>query len=162
MHQISVEAALPRFAVEIDSPPVVPLRRSETPWALDVLAVDDDPADAMLITEALRSNIHVRHVTTSDAPQSAVMSLVAGRLRPDLILVDASMPKLDGFKFVLAIREAPWMARTPVVMLTSSAYGRDVDHAKRVGISSYIVKPKSFQEMKTRIDGVIDQLVVGP
>jgi DNA-binding response OmpR family regulator len=161
MPRISAMEPRAKLPQEIDLPLVVPQRPSEMPWTLDVLAVDDDPADTMLVTEALRSNPRVRNITTTDAPQNAISALVAGALRPDLILVDVAMPRVNGFKFISAIREAPWMARIPIALLTSSPYGQDVDLARRMGILNYIVKPRSFREMQFRINTLIDQLVVG-
>ncbi|MBI1200421.1 MAG: response regulator [Phenylobacterium sp.] len=135
-------------------------RTTETPWTLSVLTVDDDDADASLITEALRRNERVRHTCSASEPDRALDDLVHGQLRPDLILLDIQMPRVDGFTFLRALREVPWMARTPVVFLTTSGYERDVKRAGQTDAAGYIVKPDTFREMRERIDDVIDRFVL--
>ncbi|WP_374571142.1 response regulator [Phenylobacterium sp.] len=136
-------------------------RGTEYLWNLDVVSVDDDEADSSLIVEALRRNPHVRAVTAFAAPSDALFQLVEGLVKPDLILLDIHMPKVNGFTFMRALREAPWMRTTPVVLLTTSGHKEDVDRARSNDILGYIVKPDSFAEMQQKINGVIRQMVVG-
>lgn len=136
-------------------------RETEFPWTLAVLTVDDDVADSSLIVEALRRNPHVREATAASAPEQALFQLAEGLLRPDLILLDIHMPRVNGFTFLRALRQAPWLARLPVVLLTTSGYAQDVERAQESDVLSYIVKPDTFDELRVRIDTVIRQMVVG-
>lgn len=134
--------------------------RTECPWTVEVLAVDDDSADLTLIAEALRRNPRVRASTMMHDPREALYTLVHGTVRPDLILLDIHMPKVDGFTFVKALRQAPWLTRTPVVLLTTSNRATEVERARESDVAAYIVKPDTFDDLQARIDGVIEPLVL--
>lgn len=135
-------------------------RRS--PAALvNVLLVEDDIADARLIQTALRRNVDVGEVVTRNLPGRALLELAAGRLTPNLILLDIVMPRLDGFQFLEVLRRLPAMADIPVAFLTTSASPRDQKRASETSACGYIVKPDSFDELETRIDAVIKQTANG-
>ena len=149
----------------INAPPAALRRQKPTPaaraWSVYVLLVDDDEADRSLILSALRSDARVRNVQSSDAPDEILFSLAAGRLRPDLILLDIHMPRLTGFKFLEALRGIPAMRSTPVVFLTTSRLARDVEQARESTVNLYIVKPDSFSELKTRLGTLLEQAICG-
>ncbi len=135
-------------------------RRAELPWSLDVLAVDDDAADTALIMEILRRHPRVRDVTSSLTPEDALYRLARRGFHPDLVFLDLNMPKVNGFTFLKALRQVPWLRRTPVVILTTSRHPHDIERAHETDIMRYMVKPDSFDEMELRIDAIIRQLVV--
>ena len=123
--------------------------------------MDDDSADLALITDALRRNPRVRGVTAMSDPRSALFELAQHKVHADLILLDINMPRIDGFTFIEALREAPWCAHTPVVLLTTWGACYQVERARRAHVAGYIMKPPSFRDLRSRIDGLIDQMVVG-
>jgi CheY-like chemotaxis protein len=125
------------------------------PRGMKVLLVEDDAADTQLIQRALQRHPDVSDVDTRNAPVRALMELSAGRLRPALIFLDISMPGIDGFQFLEALRRIPSMSEVPVVFITSSAFVRDVGRAIRSSARDYIVKPDSFEELETKIDVAI-------
>jgi CheY-like chemotaxis protein len=133
----------------------------EHQWKINVLVVDDDAADTSLMLEALRFHPRVASAEATDAPDDALMLLAQGRLRPNLILLDISMPKVNGFRFIRALREIPWMRTIPVVMMTTSRFSRDVDHARDLGVCRYVVKPDSYPELEAQIDLVVRQCLAG-
>lgn len=135
--------------------------KSAMRWYLDVLVVDDDPADTWLVLDALQRDPRVRGATGSDAPGQTLLDLASGKLRPDLILVDLRMPKVDGHKFVDALREIPSMKSTPVAVLTTSRYASDVETARSNAVCSYIVKPDTFEELQHRLTGIIAKTLAG-
>lgn len=137
------------------------VRRTESLWLLNVLTVDDDEADSFLIGDALRSNLCVRSVKHYSHPDEAIIDLAKGRARPDLIFLDISMPKMNGFTFLRALADIPWQRNVPVVLLTTSNYAKDVERAKDHNILNYIVKPNSVEKLHDLLASVINQLVVG-
>jgi CheY-like chemotaxis protein len=135
----------------------LPLSRNV--WRVNVLVVDDDPADTQLIARALRNNRDVREVVTCNSPFKTLQDLEAGRIVPTIVLLDIRMPQIDGFGFLERMRQIPAMADTPVVFLTTSALWKDVRQANDCVISGYIVKPNSYDELKTRLDAIINKVV---
>jgi two-component system, sensor histidine kinase and response regulator len=134
-------------------PDIRPRRRV---WGLDVLVVDDDPADTALILDALNRNPQVTSARATAAPDFALRQFTAGsRLRPNLVLLDIHMPKLDGFAFLAAMRRIPAMATVPVVFLTTSGLASDVQRTQSSSAALYLLKPDSNSELQSRINGVI-------
>jgi DNA-binding response OmpR family regulator len=130
-------------------------------WSLNVLLVDDDIADTCLILSVLRRHPQVSAAHATDAPEFALRQLDTGRLKPDLVLLDIHMPKLNGFSFLREMRLIPKMASVPVVFLTTSSLASDVMRAKGATASSYVIKPESYFELQARLNGVVRQAAAG-
>lgn len=128
-------------------------------WSVNILVVEDDLADTSLILDVLRRHPNVAAAHATDAPDVALHQLSAGQLRPDLVLLDIRMPRLDGFEFLDRLRRIPAMFDTPVVFLTTSALASDVIEARHSSACSYIVKPETYDELKARLDKVIKRVV---
>lgn len=139
----------------------VPPPISQQIWAIDVLLVEDDEADRALILDVLKRNADVRSVQATDAPDKILFDLATGRCRPDLILLDIHMPKVNGFRFLEALRNVPAMRATPVVLLTTSRLARDVAEARASSAALYVVKPDTYEELQARLGGVVKQAVSG-
>ena len=65
----------------------------------------------------------------------------ARRLKPDLVLLDILMPKLDGFKVCQSLKKDPFTKNIPVIMLTAKDRADDIKQAKLIGANGYIIKP---------------------
>ena len=159
-----MSALPPPFSTEnkvlITQRPVLPAATSRR-WTIDILVVEDDEADRSLITDVLKRHPKVSAMSATDAPEQALADLARGRLRPDLIFLDINMPRLNGFKFLEALRQIPAMRTTPVVVLTTSRMARDVEDACTGGVSLYVVKPDTYEAFKTRLGSVIEQALNG-
>jgi DNA-binding response OmpR family regulator len=130
-------------------------------WSLNVLLVDDDIADTCLILNVLRRHPQVSAAQATDAPEFALRQLEMGRLKPDLVLLDIHMPKLNGFSFLREMRLIPKMLTVPVVFLTTSRLESDVIRARGASASSYVIKPESYFELQARLNGVVRQAAAG-
>jgi putative two-component system response regulator len=130
-------------------------------WNVNVLLVEDDAADTSLILGVLKRHPGVASAEASDEPDLALRQLAAGRLRPDLVLLDIQMPRIDGFGFLSHLRQIPAMAHTPVVFLTTSGLARDVMAARDSTAVSYIIKPSSHGMLQARLDHVIKRAISG-
>jgi len=130
-------------------------------WRLNVLLVDDDPADTSLILSVLVRHPGVATARAVDAPVLALRQLLAGYRKPDLVLLDIHMPRIDGFEFLKGLRRLPGMASVPVVFLTTSGLGKDVIAYMGSSASLYVIKPDTFGELQTRLDGIIERAISG-
>lgn len=130
-------------------------------WSLDVLLIDDDVADTCLILSVLKLHPQVSAVHATNAPEFALRQLELGRLNPDLVLLDIHMPKVNGFTFLRKMRLIRKLTSVPVVFLTTSRLESDIVWARDATASSYVVKPDSYFELQSRIDGVVRQAEAG-
>jgi len=95
-----------------------------------ILLAEDLPADAGLVREALREG---RFYCTLDVGEDGEQALaylrgeIAGARRPDLLLLDLNLPRLNGREVLAAIKQDPALHLIPVVVLTTSDVERDVE-----------------------------------
>jgi CheY-like chemotaxis protein len=61
--------------------------------------------------------------------------------RPDLILLDIMMPRIDGYDVARTIRSDPEIRETPIIMLSAKAQDKDIEKGMEVGVNEYITKP---------------------
>jgi DNA-binding response OmpR family regulator len=113
-----------------------------------VLVVDDDADIRGLLRELLQRAGHVVH-EAGDGREGLRIFHVE---RPDLIVLDASMPDLDGWQTLERIRD---VSAVPVVMLTARAQEVDKVRGLRAGADDYVTKPFGRQELVARIEGLL-------
>ena len=116
-----------------------------------VLLVEDEPADAYLVGEAFRENrllVDLHHVPDGVAALDFLRHAgpYATAPRPDLILLDLNMPRMDGRQFLAEIKTVEAFATIPVVILTTSDVERDMVASYRMGATGYIVKPVDIDQ----------------
>jgi CheY-like chemotaxis protein len=80
-----------------------------------------------------------------------------GQMRPDLVLLDIAMPRLDGWKSLIAIRRMSEGLSIPVIALTAHAMSTDRDRALQYGFNAFITKPLSFSTLLQTIDTLLHQ-----
>jgi two-component system, OmpR family, KDP operon response regulator KdpE len=112
-----------------------------------VLIVDDDPSLRQQVRAALE---HDRDVAEAADGLDGIRAF--HRLRPDLVLVDAVMPRLDGFELLRRIRE---LGDTPVIMLAETSDSAEIVRALRGGADDYVTKPVDVDVLVARIDAVL-------
>ena len=137
---------------------------------IDILLVEDSETDAELTIEALRQGKlqnTVNHV--KDGEQALQYLRNEGAYvdapRPDLILLDLNMPKIDGREVLRQIRSDDDLKVIPVVVLTTSSQDRDIHESYGLAANSYIVKPvnlNSFFEIVREINNFWVQVVSLP
>jgi diguanylate cyclase (GGDEF)-like protein len=116
-----------------------------------VLVVDDDPDIARFIEVNLRTQgFNVQLATDGvEALERAT------ELRPDLVLVDVMMPRMDGFQVVDRLRADPRTANTSIIMLTAKALTADKVLGITAGADDYIIKPFDPVELVARVKGTL-------
>ena len=112
-----------------------------------ILLVEDDPDHEALTIRALRKSNIVNDVAIArDGEEAVNMLLGPNPIKPQVILLDLKLPKLDGLEVLRRIRESDATKTLPVVILTSSDEERDVVRSYSLGVNSYIRKPVSFTD----------------
>jgi len=120
---------------------------------VEILLVEDNPADAEMTLRALRRNNLANKVQwVKDGEQALEFMFRTGAhadrepaVTPKLILLDIKMPKVDGIEVLRRLKAQEETRRVPVVVMTSSNEERDVVESYRLGVNSYIVKPVQFE-----------------
>jgi two-component system chemotaxis response regulator CheY len=108
---------------------------TKDPMAAKILVVDDDES----IRELLRLHLSGAGYDVDVAPDAISAGYMVLRNRPDLIITDVSMPHMDGFEFIAALKGDKSIPDIPVVFLTSI---EDGDHrGKELGAVGYVTKP---------------------
>ena len=108
-----------------------------------ILIVDDDPKDLVLIRDLLR----LSGFTTIEATDGKQGVELAKSKKPDLILMDILMPKMDGYTACHEIKMDKATKAIPVVMLTSLDYELNKALGKDMGAAEYITKPVDRQKL---------------
>jgi two-component system, response regulator len=120
---------------------------------LDVLLVEDNPADIEMTLDALKENHLANRVKILRDGQEAVDYIFRqGKYadsglcdHPVLILLDLNLPKISGIEILKRIRADERTKNIPVVVLTSSPHDKDRIESYSLGVNSYIVKPVEFE-----------------
>jgi DNA-binding response OmpR family regulator len=102
-----------------------------------VLIADDNRQIRMLVSAALRSGGYV--IVEAVDGEAALEAAIAER--PDLVLLDVTMPKLDGFEVLHLLRKRPETAGCRVILLTTAGTLADIKHGLDEGACDYLVKP---------------------
>lgn len=113
----------------------------------DILLIDDNLNNLWVLTDLLRSNGYQVRVANNGR-----RGLEAAHLaRPDLIMLDISMPDLDGFEVCRTLKGDPALADVPVIFLSARWEGADKVKAFKVGGADFVQKPIHVQEVLTRV-----------
>ena len=124
------------------------------PDDLDLLLVEHDPAEAELLLRPLRELVEPERIAVARDGEEALDWLLGrgayrhrlGGALPRLVLLELRLPRLDGVEVLRTLRASPRAATVPVVVLTSSAEGREVIQCYQAGANSCIRKPIDYRE----------------
>ena len=123
------------------------IRADGTP--IEVLLVEDDPGDVLMTQEAFEEH-KVRNKLNVVSDGEEALSYLrregphADAPRPDLILLDLNLPRVDGRQVLQAIKEDPDLRRIPVVVLTTSGADEDILRSYSLHANAYVTKPVDF------------------
>lgn len=121
---------------------------------ITILMADDDPDDQLMAKEAFEENRMLNGLYfVNDGEELLDYLMHRGKYtpenapRPDLILLDLNMPKKDGRMALRELKEDASLRRIPVVVLTTSKSDEDVIKSYDLGVSSFITKPVTFEDL---------------
>ncbi|WP_119067623.1 response regulator [Aggregatilinea lenta] len=112
-----------------------------------ILVVEDNPDNRILITDILETLGYITLVA-EDGESGLTMAQTE---RPDLILMDLSLPKLDGWAVAKQLKDEDGMAHIPIIALTAHAMVGDRELALRAGCDDYVAKPINLHELESKL-----------
>jgi chemotaxis family two-component system response regulator Rcp1 len=128
---------------------------------IEVLLVEDSPGDVRLTREAFREAngaIHL-HVAADGVEAMAFLrreGAHAGAPRPDLILLDLNLPRMDGREVLTHIKEDDSQKTIPTVILTTSEAEADILKSYQLQANCYLTKPVQLEAFETVIKSISD------
>jgi CheY-like chemotaxis protein len=117
---------------------------------IEVLLVEDDPGDVQLTKEAFEEHkVRNRLTVVSDGVDALAYlrrdpEVYPDAVRPDLILLDLNLPRVDGREVLQEIKADPELRRIPVVVLTTSQADEDIVRSYNLHANAYVTKPVDF------------------
>ena len=127
---------------------------AEAPEDATVLVVDDEPDLVELLQYALET-AGFRVLTASDGVEGLA---VAEAEKPDVLVVDIMMPRMDGIELVERVRERAALRLTPVLMLTARTDERDEIAGLEAGADDYLPKPVSPRRLVSRVKALLRRI----
>ena len=119
-----------------------------------IVTVEDNPADVFLIGMVLKDQgvpFKLIHLTDGEHAIRALSAMDA----PDLILLDLSLPLINGFEVLKKLRKQEHLAQVPIAILSSSESQRDRWHAERSGATRYVVKMTTLEAFRSEVGNAI-------
>jgi CheY-like chemotaxis protein len=118
---------------------------------IQILLVEDNPGDVRLTVEALRgakvaNELHVVGDGEAAIDYLRQRGVYADAARPDLVLLDLNLPRIDGRGVLADIKSDPALAAIPILVLTTSAAEEDIARSYELHANCYISKPVDFNE----------------
>ena len=115
--------------------------------------VDDEPSVRALVARLLQDTFEVAQATDG----ADALAQIHGGARPDLIVCDLMMPRMDGLTFTKELKRDPALARIPIVMLTAKSGARDMVDGINAGARAYVTKPFKSEELLGKVRKALGQ-----
>ena len=126
----------PDRALHLVQEPAVTVRQHDHDALEKLLIVDDEPANLRVLSETLRSSYRI-----FSANNGREALEIAAQVRPDLILLDIRMPKMDGYEVCRLMQADPLLRRIPIIFVTALVGEVDESLGLELGAVDYITKP---------------------
>jgi CheY-like chemotaxis protein len=108
-----------------------------------ILIVEDNPENMRLLEMVLRA----KNYTLLKATDGEEALDIAIRERPDLIIMDIQLPKMNGLEVTRKLRETPALSHTPIIAITAYAMKGDKERVIEAGCDAYLSKPINTREL---------------
>ena len=116
-----------------------------------ILVVEDDPQNMRLVGMTLKARGHILFKATN-GKEALDMAI---KEKPDLIIMDMQLPRLDGLEATRTFRQIPDFSRIPIIALTAYAMKGDKERFIEAGCDAYLSKPISTRELPEMIDEML-------
>lgn len=121
-----------------------------------ILLIEDDELDIISVERSLKKieSEYELHTAYNGIEALAMLKAPENTLRPDVILLDLNMPKMNGIEFLRVLRQDPALQHLRVFIMTTSAESGDRNLAEELGISGFIIKPLNYNDNSKRTDSM--------
>jgi two-component system, chemotaxis family, response regulator Rcp1 len=127
---------------------------------IHILLVEDNPGDVRLTQEAFAEIALPMQLHVAEDGEEAILFLqqqgdYALAPRPDMVLLDLNLPKIDGHQVLRYIKNNDSLRKLPVVVLTTSNAEKDISQTYKLHVNAYLVKPidyEKFTELVQKIE----------
>ena len=128
---------------------------------IEVLLVEDSPGDVRLTREAFReADVSVRLHVASDGVEAVAflrrLGTHANAPRPDLILLDLNLPRMDGREVLSFIKDDETLTTIPTVILTTSEADVDIQRSYQLKANAYLSKPVQLEDFEALVKSISD------
>ena len=119
---------------------------------LRVLLIEDDRIEIMKLNRVI-SSLKLNHkIIEANNGEEALKILYKKENRPDIILLDLNMPKLNGIEFLSILKNNDTLKYIPTIILTTSNNLKDLLECYKIGISGYVLKPLKYADYVSKIE----------
>ena len=116
-----------------------------------ILLVEDNE----MLQEILCTRLELKGFKVSIAKDGIIALQMVSDLRPDLILMDMSLPHMNGWEATRIIRNDVDSSHIPIIALTAHALSSDKERGLAVGCNDYLTKPVDFQKLLKKIESLL-------
>jgi CheY-like chemotaxis protein len=126
---------------------------------IEILLVEDDEGDVLLTTEALEASKITNNMHVARNGEEALRFLrrsegYTDAPRPDIVLLDLNLPRVDGREVLKEIKDDPDLRRIPIVVLTTSEAEEDILRSYDLHANAYVTKPVDFERFLKVIQSI--------
>lgn len=116
-----------------------------------ILSVDDSRTIRLIVGRALKAY----DCQLCEACNGEEGLAAAAREKPDLIILDVTMPIMDGVTMLTKLKEDPELKAIPVIMLTAESGRENVLHIAKIGVRDYLVKPFKEDQLIEKVSRIV-------
>jgi chemotaxis family two-component system response regulator Rcp1 len=121
---------------------------------VEILLVDDNPSDVLLTQIAMRECKIANRLRVARDGEEALAFLRGEARRPDLVMLDLNLPRMDGRELLREMKLDPALRLIPVVVLTTSDSEVDVQRSYDLHANAYITKPLDMEQFVRVVKGI--------
>ena len=123
---------------------------------LNVLVIEDDLIEVMKLNRTVKSLDYNHNIIEAKDGEEAIKKLKENDYKPDVILLDLNMPKMNGIEFLTYLKNDSEFKYLPVIILTTSKNQKDLFQCYELGIAGYIIKPLKYEDYVEKIKKTLD------
>ncbi|MFH1360549.1 MAG: response regulator [Candidatus Omnitrophota bacterium] len=114
-----------------------------------ILVIDDEPD----LVDVVKARLELNHYQVISAKDGQEGLEKVKKEKPDLVILDIMMPRMDGYTFVLEFKKIADLKKTPIIVLTAKDQLQDI--FKVEGVTEYVVKPFESEKLIEKVDRLL-------